>query len=267
MTAIPSSNAEWVSLINEVKAELPERFVSQRAIPLDFPRLIDHTLLSQPTFPEQIDKLCAEARERGFVAVCVRPEHVARAKSQLKDTPSTAVASVVAFPEGTQATADKVHEAKGVVDQGATEIDMVINYPLLKEGNYQAVYDDINAVRTAVPCPIKLKTIIECSQLDREQMIAATVVCCRAQADFVKTSTGVNGPGADVDSVTLLYLVSDICAGDCKVKASGGIRTASSCLGMVKAGAARIGTSAGISILKELDEGELLEQGAGHTVT
>ncbi|KAJ5594272.1 uncharacterized protein N7459_000480 [Penicillium hispanicum] len=267
VSPVPSTDEEWERLFSELKVKLPERSLSQPAIPLDIPRLIDHTLLVQPATPEQIDQLCDEARELHFASVCVRPEHVARAAAQLKDIPSTVVSCVVAFPEGIQATSEKVREAQEAVSQGASEIDVVINYPLLKEGYYKAVYDDIDAVRKATPFPVKVKAIVECSQLNRDQLIAATVLCCKAECDFVKTSTGFTGPGACVSSVTTMRLVAEIYFDACKVKASGGLRSASDCMRMIKAGATRIGTSAGVNIVKELDEGEVLEQGASHAVT
>lgn len=267
MSIIPSSDAEWAALISNLQTRIPERHLSQPQIPLNIPKLIDHTLLTEPTEPEQIDKLCAEAKEHGFATVCVRPNHVARAAANLKDAPHTVVASVIGFPEGTHDSVRKAEEAKKAVEDGASELDMVINYPILKDGGYTAVYNDIMAVRNAAPPPTKLKAILETSQLDRDQIIAATVIACTAKVDFVKTSTGFRGGGADVRDVKLMHLVAEICFnGLCQVKASGGIRSADDCLRMMKAGAMRIGTSSGVKIMQEVDEGELLEQGASHAV-
>lgn len=268
MSAVPSTDAEWAAHIAAIKEKLPQRSNEHQAtIPLRVHRVIDHTLLATSIEPSQIDTLCAEAREHDFVAVCVRLEHVARAVANLKDTPNTAVACVVGFPEGTQETADKVREAKEAVAAGATELDMVINYPLLKEGRYTAVYEDVAAVRRAAPTPVKLKTIVETSQLDCDELTAAVVVCCTSGTDFVKTSTGFNGGGATVQNVAHMAAVANLCGGGCMVKASGGVRSAQDCVFMLKAGAQRIGTSSGVKIMSELEEGEVLEQGASHAVS
>ncbi|KAJ5692399.1 hypothetical protein N7462_001822 [Penicillium macrosclerotiorum] len=265
MSSTPSTDAEWANLIHNFNDRVPERSSSQPAIPLGVPRMIDHTLLSWPVESKDIDALCADAQKYDFASVCVRLENVSRAAENLRTTPNIAVACVVGFPEGTHDTVDKVREAKDAVNQGARELDMVINYPELKNGLYKSVYEDITAVRKAAPSPIILKAIVESAELDRDQLIAASVVACMAGADFVKTSTGYKGP-ATVSSVTIMRLVVELFGTNCKVKASGGIRNASDCLKMIKAGATRIGTSSGIKIVQELDEGEILEQGAGHAV-
>jgi deoxyribose-phosphate aldolase len=139
MSAIPASDAEWAEKVASMKKFLPKRTPSQPPIPLAVHRTIDHTLLTTPIDPSQIDKLCEEAREYDFATVCVRLEHVARAANHLKGS-NTGVACVVAFPEGTHETAEKVREAEEAVSQGATELDMVIRYDLLKEGRYTDVY-------------------------------------------------------------------------------------------------------------------------------
>lgn len=265
-TPTPATDAEWEAYITELKKSIPERSWTQPPIPLNIPQLIDHTLLSVPAEPEQIDKLCEEAKEYNFASVCVRLEHVARATANLEGAPDTVVACVVGFPEGTFDTSAKVREAKEAIAQGASELDMVINYPILKDGGYNTVYNDILAVRQAAPAPIKLKAIVETSQLDRDQLIAASILVCKAGADYVKTSTGFRGGGADAVSVTTMRLVAEICGTNCKVKASGGVRSASDFLRMTKAGAMRIGTSSGVKIMQEIDEGELLEQGASHSM-
>jgi deoxyribose-phosphate aldolase len=262
MSAIPATDAEWAQKISNMKKHLPERNLSQPSIPLRINRTIDHTLLTTPIEASKIDTLCQEALEQDFAAVCVRLEHVARAVSHVKDS-NTVVACVIAFPEGTHETAEKVREAKEAVTQGARELDMVIRYGLLKEGRYTEVYDDILAVRKAAPSPIVLKTILEASVLDKEQLIDAAIVACMAGADFIKTSTGWNG-GASVQHVTLMRTAADMCGRSCMIKASGGVRTADDAVRMLKAGAHRIGTSAGINIMHEVNEGEILEQGASH---
>jgi len=139
MSAIPVNDVEWAAKVANMKELLPERTLSQPSMPLAVHRTIDHTLLTTPVDASQIDTLCEEAREHDFAAVCVRLEHVARAVNHLKGT-NTAVACVVAFPEGTHETGEKVREAKEAVSQGATELDMVIQYHLLKKGKYTDVY-------------------------------------------------------------------------------------------------------------------------------
>ncbi|CAG8922206.1 unnamed protein product [Penicillium salamii] len=265
MSAIPTTDAEWAEKIAKMKENLPERPLSQPPIPLGVHRTIDHTLLTQPVEPSQIDQLCAEAREHDFAAVCVRLEHVPQAKEQLKDS-NIAVACVIAFPEGTHETAEKVREAEEAVSKGARELDMVIHYRLLKEGRYMEVYRDVVAVRKAAPPPVVLKTIIEASVLDKDELLDATIVSCMAGADFIKTSTGWNG-GASTQHVTLMRIAADLCGRSTKIKASGGLRTAEDVVKMLKAGAHRIGTSNGVKIMREVDEGEILEQGASHAVS
>ncbi|KAJ5766868.1 uncharacterized protein N7511_004484 [Penicillium nucicola] len=262
MSAIPATDAEWAQKISDMKKHLPKRTLSQPPIPLRINRTIDHTLLSTPIDVTQIDNLCEEALDQDFASVCVRLEHVARAAALVKDS-NTLVACVIAFPEGTHETIEKVREAKEAVAQGARELDMVIWYNLLKEGRYTEVYDDILAVRKAAPSPIVLKAILEASVLDKEQLIDATIVACMAGADFIKTSTGWNG-GASVQHVALMRIAADMCGRSCMIKASGGLRTAEDVLRMLKAGAHRIGTSGGVKIMREVNEGEVLEQGASH---
>ncbi|KAJ5306271.1 hypothetical protein PENANT_c017G04761 [Penicillium antarcticum] len=262
MSAIPTTDAEWAQKISNMKQQLPARSLSQPAIPLRINRTIDHTLLKTPIDASQIDTLCQEALEQDFAAVCVRLEHVSRAAALVKDS-NTLVACVIAFPEGTHETVEKVREAKEAVAQGARELDMVIRYELLKEGRYTEVYDDILAVRKAAPSPIVLKAILEASVLDKEQLIDATIVACMAGVDFIKTSTGWNG-GATIQHVTLMRTAADMCDRSCMIKASGGIRSAGDVGRMLEAGAHRIGTSAGVKIMHEVNDEEVLEQGTSH---
>lgn len=229
--------------------------------------MIDHTLLTVGVEEERINKICDEALEYTFASVCVRLENVSRAVERLKNAQKTVVACVVGFHEGTYETSEKVQEAQKAVAQGAKELDMVINYPLLKQGKYTAVYEDVLAVRKAAPPPVILKAIIETSQLEEDEIIAATMICCMAEVDFVKTSTGLKGAGATVENVAIMRLVADRCGTKkTKIKASGGIRSASDFMRMIKAGAHRIGTSGGVSILKEINDDNVLEQSVGHSV-
>ncbi|KAJ6146348.1 hypothetical protein N7497_008330 [Penicillium chrysogenum] len=264
MSEIPATNAEWADKIANMKKQLPRRSLTQPPIPTQIHRTIDHTLLTTPVDASQIDTLCKEALEYDFAGVCVRLEHVARAAGHLKGS-NTAVACVVGFPEGTHETTEKVREAKEAVQQGATELDMVIRYNLLKEGRYKEVFDDVLAVRHAAPTPIVLKAILEATELEEHQLIDATIVSCMAGADYIKTSTGWNG-GASAQHLKLMNFAAQMCGCTCLIKASGGIRNAEELLRMLKAGANRIGTSSGVKIMKEIDEGEVLEQGCGHAV-
>jgi deoxyribose-phosphate aldolase len=261
MSAIPETDAEWAEKISSMKKSQP-RTLSQPPIPTSVHRTIDHTLLSTPIEPTQIDTLCKEAVDFNFATVCVRLEHVARAVSHVKDS-TTSVACVVGFPEGTHATSEKVREAQEAVAQGAAELDMVIRHGLLKEGRYKEVYEDVLAVRKAAPAPVLLKTILEASLLSEDELLDASIVCCLAGADFIKTSTGWNG-GASVEHIRLMCVAVDMCGSTCRIKASGGIRSAQDLVKMLKAGAHRIGTSSGVKIMREMNDEEVLEQGCGH---
>ncbi|KAI3095973.1 hypothetical protein CBS147333_9700 [Penicillium roqueforti] len=264
MSAIPSTDAEWAQKIANMKEKLPKPSLFQPPIPTQINRTIDHTLQVSPVEDAQIDALCQEALKYEFAAVCVRPEHVARAASHVKGS-NTAVACIVGFPEDAHKTADKVRDAKEAVAQGATELDIVIRYNLLKEGRYTEVYTDIYAVRQAAPSPIVLQAILEASTLERDQLIDATIVSCMAGADFIKTSTGRDG-GTSTEHVKLMHYAAEMCGCSCRIKASGGIHNALTLLRMLKAGAYRIGTTDGVKIMMEIDEGEILEQGSGHAV-
>ena len=142
----------------------------------------------------------------------------------------------------------KNSEAKDAVGVGAKELDMVLNYIQLKEKRYSEVYTDIAAVRSVAPRPVVLKVILETSQLSRHEIIAGCKIAEAAGADFVKTSTGFNGPGATEENVRLM---KSVVHEGMKVKASGGVKTVSDCIKMMEAGAERIGASSGVSIMEE----------------
>jgi deoxyribose-phosphate aldolase len=200
---------------------------------------------------------------------------VAQAKKELSDS-DVGVASVVGFPfddnPPSYTTDEKVAEAKTTIADGATELDMVLDYEALidaeqsseegQKSTYIAVYEDVLAVRKAAPQPVSLKVIFETSQLTDENVARASVICCLAGADFVKTSTGFRGCGATVDAVQLMRTVCDVCQSEgltnkrVQIKASGGIRTIQDVQKMVSVGADRIGASAGIAIMRSLDHKE-----------
>jgi deoxyribose-phosphate aldolase len=212
-------------------------------------RAIDHTVLKPDAPPDQIVKLCAEAKKYGFAAVCVQPAYVELAAKQLAGS-SVKVATVVGFPHGATLTSAKAFEAAETARLGAAEVDMVINIGQLKAGNRQFVEDDIRAVAEAShKNGAILKVIIETCLLTSDEKTAVCELSVKAGADFVKTSTGFSTAGATVEDVALMRTVVGPAIG---VKAAGGIRTAADSVAMLDAGASRIGASASVAIVREL---------------
>lgn len=210
--------------------------------------IIDHTLLKPDATQAQIAQLCYEARKYGFAAVCVNPANVKLAAQLLKDSP-VAVCTVVGFPLGATLTEVKAYEAQKVIEDGATEIDMVINIGALKSKDYDLVKRDIaTVVRTCHNNGAICKVIIEAALLTDEEKIKACQLAKEAGADYVKTSTGFGPGGATVEDVALMRRVVGPEMG---VKAAGGIRTFEAARQMIKAGATRIGASAGVKIVQE----------------
>ncbi|MGD9887044.1 MAG: deoxyribose-phosphate aldolase [Bacilli bacterium] len=207
-------------------------------------RLIDHTLLKAFATTDEIKTLCAEAKEFHFKGVCVNPCFVALARSILQET-DIEVCTVIGFPLGANSTATKVFETKDAVKNGATEIDMVINIGKAKEHDYQYLEKEISEVVKAASGKL-VKVIIETCYLTDEEKSAVCEAATRAKADFVKTSTGFGTAGAVYSDVELMKAHIAPSMG---VKASGGIKTKSDFEQMVKAGATRIGTSAGKSLV------------------
>lgn len=217
--------------------------------------LIDHTLLKPDATPEQIAQLCREAREYNFFAVCVNPVNVKLCSELLKGTP-VKVCSVAAFPLGATTPEVKAYEAERVIEDGAHEIDMVINIGALKAGNYELVERDIaGVVRVCHSHGAICKVIIEAVLLTEEEKIKACTLSKEAGADFVKTSTGFGPGGATVEDVALMRRVVGPELG---VKAAGGIRSFEQVQALVKAGATRIGASAGVKIVREAKESGLM---------
>lgn len=215
----------------------------------DVARMIDHTNLRPDLIEEAILRLCREAQEYGFYAVCVHPCRVRIAASALRES-EIRVCSVVGFPLGANTSRLKAAEATEAIADGANEIDMVMNIGWFKEGNRKLAEDDIGMVRKAIGGDVVLKVIIEAAILsDREKCDAATLVV-QAGGDFVKTSTGFHSSGgATAEDVKLL---KSVVGSDAKIKAAGGIREAKSVFQMIEAGADRIGTSASIAIIREI---------------
>lgn len=207
---------------------------------------IDHTLLKPTTTKTDIKVLCDEAKEYRFYSVCVNSYYVSLAKHLLTRS-NVKVCSVVGFPLGAMSTDAKVFEAKKAVEDGADEIDMVINIGMLKSKNFVAVYKDICDVKIAIG-NTPLKVILEISELSKNEIIRACQICLDAKADFIKTSTGFSKSGA---TLTAVKMIKKTIKNKAKIKASGGIKDYETALKYIDAGADRIGTSSGINIVTE----------------
>lgn len=205
---------------------------------------IDHTILKPTATEKDIIDLCEEAKEYKFYSVCVNSCFVPLAK-QLVENSSVKICSVVGFPLGAMSTEAKVFEAKKAVEDGADEIDMVMNIGLLKSKNYFRVLKDISDVKAAIG-KIPLKVILEISELSKNEIILACEICLDAKADFIKTSTGFSKSGA---TLTAVKIMRKTVKNKAKIKASGGIRDYETALKFIDAGADRIGTSSGIAIV------------------
>lgn len=220
------------------------------AMPADrsLARMIDHTLLKPETTPDQIAQLCYEARKHGFASVCVNPTHVKLCAELLKGS-AVKVCTVIGFPLGATSPEAKAFEAAQAIDEGASEIDMVINIGAIKARDYEMAVRDVRAVVRASHANAALvKVIIEAALLTDEEKIAACLIAKEAGADFVKTSTGFGPGGATAADVALMRKVVGPGMG---VKAAGGIRNLADAQKLIEAGATRIGASAGVKIVAE----------------
>ena len=227
--------------------------------PRDIARRIDHTLLKPEATREQIEALCREAREHGFATVCVNPTWVSLCASLLRGS-ETAVCTVVGFPLGATLAEVKAYEAARAVEQGACEVDMVMNVGALKSRDYRLTERDIAAVVAASREGAALvKVIIEAALLTDDEKVKACVIARAAGADFVKTSTGFGPGGATAADVALMRRVV---GPDMGVKAAGGVRDLKSAQAMLEAGADRIGASVGVKIVQE-SRGAVPAAGAG----
>ena len=207
---------------------------------------IDHTLLKPEAPRSSFDSFCGEAVQYGFKTVCVNSAWVAYAAHKVRGS-EVAVCAVVGFPLGATHRAAKAFEAEKAIEDGATELDMVLNIGALKGGDLKTVEADIRAVRQAAAGPTVLKVIIETCLLTDKEKIRACEIAKHAGADFVKTSTGFSSGGATVEDVALMRR---IVGHEMGVKASGGIKDWLAAVAMIKAGADRIGTSAGVVIVE-----------------
>ena len=210
--------------------------------------MIDHTILKPDATKDMIEQLCKEAMEYDFVAVCVNPYYVRYCKDLLKDS-NVKIATVVGFPLGANTKELKSFETIDAINNGADEIDMVINIGALKDKDYTIVKDDIKAVVESAKARAIVKVIIETSLLTDDEKVKVCELAMEAGADFVKTSTGFSTGGATVEDVKLM---KSVVGQKLEVKASGGVRDLDTAKKMVEAGATRLGTSSGIKIVKEI---------------
>ncbi|KAJ4409639.1 hypothetical protein N0V91_002560 [Didymella pomorum] len=262
-------------------------------------KTVDHTILKLDATSAQIDSLCSEARTEDFKSVCVRLNWVQRCVANLKGS-TVVVAAVVGFHEGTQDTYSKLREARACVAAGASELDLVLNHSLLTKHNrpesprvirshdsaidsitaantaansgsttgsddeeipdYSAIYRELASIRSLCPAPVVIKLILETSQLTPKQILAASHLAGAANLDFIKTSTGFNGPGASLENVQLMVGAAEylhktgVSKRQMQVKASGGVRSLETAVQMLEAGATRLGTSSGLWIMQQARE-------------
>ncbi|QIZ09951.1 deoxyribose-phosphate aldolase [Priestia megaterium] len=208
--------------------------------------MIDHTLLKPEATRQQIESLCQEAKEYKFASVCVNPTWVGTAKELLQGS-GVMVCTVIGFPLGATTSETKAFETKNAIENGAEEVDMVINIGALKDQNDELVEKDIRAVVEAAKGKAHTKVIIETSLLTNEEKIRACELAVKAGADFVKTSTGFSTGGATAEDIALMRKTV---GPDLGVKASGGVRSTEDVQKMIEAGATRIGASSSIAIVK-----------------
>ena len=213
---------------------------------MNYNKMIDHTVLKADTPLETVKRICDEAMEYGFASVCINPCHVAYCADYLKDS-DVNVCTVIGFPLGANTSAVKAFETKDAIANGADEIDMVMNIGALKDKNYDLVRDDVKAVVEAANGTL-VKVILETCLLTEDEIKKACELCVEAKADYVKTSTGFSTRGATIEDVRVM---KEAVHGKAKVKAAGGVRTPEDMVKIVAAGADRIGTSAGCSLVKK----------------
>jgi deoxyribose-phosphate aldolase len=213
---------------------------------MELNQMIDHTILKADATEEAVLRIIEEAKKYEFFSVCINPCWVAYAKEHLAET-SVDVCTVIGFPLGANTSEVKAYEATDAINNGATEVDMVINIGALKSKQYKKVLKDIQAVVDAAKGKALVKVIIETALLTDEEKIKACELAKEAGADFVKTSTGFSTGGATVADIKLMR---ETVGPDMGVKASGGIHNEAEATAMIEAGATRIGTSAGVAIME-----------------
>ena len=215
---------------------------------MDINKYIDHTTLNAMAQKEEIKKLCDEAKEYKFYSVCVNGSNVAYAYEQVKDS-DVKVAAVVGFPLGAMSMEAKIFESKKAIEDGASEIDMVINIGALKDKDYDYVEKEISEIKKEIGNNI-LKVIIETCYLTDDEKIKACELSVAAKADFVKTSTGFGTGGATFEDVKLM---KEVVGNKAQVKASGGVKNFKTVKKYIELGATRLGTSSGIEIIKGIE--------------
>ena len=239
--------ADKVELIVQAGAERVSAGVGAVPVEAHLAKYIDHTLLKPEATADQVAQLCYEARKHGFATVCVNPSWVKLCAELLRGS-NVGITTVVGFPLGATAPEVKAYEAQTALDSGATEIDMVINIGALKSKDYEMVARDIRAVvRVCHAKAALVKVIIEAALLTEEEKVAASLLAKEAGADYVKTSTGFASGGATVADVALMRRTVGPEMG---VKAAGGVRDRADAEAMIKAGATRLGASAGVKIVQ-----------------
>ncbi len=210
---------------------------------------IDHTILKPDCIAEDVKKICSEALQYNFYAVCVAPFFVKNAATFLEDS-KIKITAAVGFPMGYSTTAAKVEEIKKAINDGIHEVDAVINIAAVKNGNWNYVKNDIYSIIMSSQLKGKIaKIIIETSLITTDEIKKICEICREISPDFVKTSTGYNGEGATVENVQLLR---SLLPEEIKITASGGIRTKDDAIRLIQAGANRIGSSSGVMIMNEL---------------
>ena len=212
---------------------------------MNLAKYIDHTVLKPATTKEEVIKVCSEAKEYGFFSVCINPYYVKLVKEELENS-DVKVCSVIGFPLGASVSEIKAAEASKAIEDGADEIDMVINVGALKNKDYDYVLADIKAVVDACKDKALLKVIIETCLLTDEEMVKACELSVEAGADFVKTSTGFSTGGATAEDIKLMR---DTVGPNIGVKASGAVRDNETAMLMINSGASRIGASSSIAIV------------------
>ena len=214
---------------------------------MELNRYIDHTLLNPTATEADILRLCEEALKYNFYSVCVNSSYVNIAKQALGRS-EVKICAVIGFPLGAMSTEAKIFEAKKAIEQGASEIDMVMNIGRLKSKNHLAVLKDMSDVKRSIGL-IPLKVILEISELSKNEIVKACEICIDAKADFIKTSTGFSKSGA---TLTAVKIMKKSVRDHLKIKASGGIRDAETALKYIEVGVHRIGTSSGVAMMTDL---------------
>ncbi|GBF82601.1 deoxyribose-phosphate aldolase [Aphanothece sacrum FPU1] len=215
---------------------------------IDIAVYIDHALLNPTATPPEIDQCCEQAERFGFATVCVYPSAVRHA-SQLLHGKKTKICTVIGFPTGATTSAVKLYEAQEAAENGATELDVMINLGWLKMGRSEAIYQEISSI--CEETGQKVKAILETSLLTETETRLAAQICMDAGATYLKTNTGWFG-GATVEDVRYLKQISK---GQVGIKASGGIRTIEQAIALIEAGATRLGTSRGIELVRQQEQG------------